>query len=122
VLLVRLNRPDRLNAYQFDMLDHLLREVDADNDVRMIVGTDPTFPRWRSIGVLELGRMMRLWPPAKTASKAAAKLGVAVTDQETDSLGVVAESHVQVAGLLGDPRSGGVGGDPGEGHPTAVVL
>jgi enoyl-CoA hydratase/carnithine racemase len=55
VLLVRLNRPDRLNAYKFDMLDHLLREADADNDVRMIVGTDPTFPRWCSIGVFELG-------------------------------------------------------------------
>jgi enoyl-CoA hydratase/carnithine racemase len=42
VLLVRLNRPDRLNAYNLDMLDDLLRvydEADADNDVRVIVVT-----------------------------------------------------------------------------------
>jgi enoyl-CoA hydratase/carnithine racemase len=42
VLLVRLNRPDRLNAYNLDMLDDLLRvydEADADNDVRAIVVT-----------------------------------------------------------------------------------
>ncbi|HEY1973079.1 MAG TPA: enoyl-CoA hydratase-related protein, partial [Pseudonocardia sp.] len=42
VLLVRLNRPDQLNAYNLDMLDDLVRtydEADADNDVRAIVVT-----------------------------------------------------------------------------------
>jgi enoyl-CoA hydratase/carnithine racemase len=42
VLLVRLNRPDRLNAYTLDMHDELVRAydaADADNDVRAIVVT-----------------------------------------------------------------------------------
>jgi enoyl-CoA hydratase/carnithine racemase len=42
VLLVRLNRPDRLNAYNLDMHAELLRvydEADADNDVRVVVVT-----------------------------------------------------------------------------------
>jgi len=42
VLLVRLNRPDRLNAFNLDMHHELLRlydEADADNDVRVIVVT-----------------------------------------------------------------------------------
>jgi len=42
VLLVRLKRPDRLNAFNLDMHHELLRlydEADADNDVRVIVVT-----------------------------------------------------------------------------------
>jgi len=42
VLLVRLNRPDRLNAFNLDMHHELVRlydEADADNDVRVIVVT-----------------------------------------------------------------------------------
>ena len=42
VLLIRLNRPDRLNAYTQYMKDELIRtydEADADNDVRAIVVT-----------------------------------------------------------------------------------
>ena len=42
VLVVRLNRPDRLNAFTLDMQHELLRlydEADADNDVRVIVVT-----------------------------------------------------------------------------------
>jgi hypothetical protein len=35
---------------------------------------------------------------------------------------VFAEVHEQVAGLLGDPVSGGVGGDSGEVHAATVVL
>jgi len=42
------------------------------------------------------------------------ELAVPVTDQETKLVGPVAEVHDQVAGLLGDPGPGGVGGDPGE--------
>jgi hypothetical protein len=40
------------------------------------------------------------------------ELGISVADQESGLGGVVAEVHEQVAGLLGDPGAGGVGGDP----------
>ena len=50
------------------------------------------------------------------------ELAVPVTDQEPKLLGAVAEVHQQVAGLLGDPGAGGVGGDPGEVHAAAVVF
>ena len=42
------------------------------------------------------------------------ELGIAVADQESELLGVVAEVDQQVAGLLGDPGAGGMGGDPAE--------
>ena len=60
--------------------------------------------------------------PANTASKAASELGISVADQEPELLGAVTEVHQQVAGLLGDPRAGGMGGDPGEEHAAAAVL
>ena len=50
------------------------------------------------------------------------ELAVPVADQEPEPVGAVAEVHEQVAGLLGDPGPGGVGGDPGEVHAAAVVL
>jgi hypothetical protein len=50
------------------------------------------------------------------------ELAVPVADQELEPVGAVAEVHEQVAGLLGDPGSGGVGGDPGEVHAAAAVL
>jgi hypothetical protein len=49
-------------------------------------------------------------------------VAVAVADQEPGSFGLVAEVHEQVAGLLGDPGAGGVGGDAGEVHAAAAVL
>ena len=67
-------------------------------------------------------RMMRMSAPANTASKAAVNLAVPVADQEPELVGVVAEVHEQVAGLLGDPGPGGVGGDPGDVHAAAAVL
>jgi hypothetical protein len=36
--------------------------------------------------------------------------------------GVLAEVHEQVAGLLGDPGTSGVAGDPGDVDAAAVVL
>jgi hypothetical protein len=36
--------------------------------------------------------------------------------------GAVAEIHQQVPGLLGDPGSGGVGGDPGDVHAACGVF
>ena len=50
------------------------------------------------------------------------ELAVSVADQEPELLGAVAEVHQQVAGLLGDPGAGGVGGDSGEVHASAAVL
>jgi len=50
------------------------------------------------------------------------ELAVPVADQEPEPVGALAEVHEQVAGLLGDPVAGGVGGDPGEVHAAAVVL
>jgi hypothetical protein len=42
------------------------------------------------------------------------ELAVPVADQEPELIGSVAKVDEQVAGLLGDPGAGGVGGDPGE--------
>ena len=50
------------------------------------------------------------------------ELGIPVADQEPELLGAVAEVHEQVAGLLGDPGAGGMGGDPGEVYAAAAVL
>ena len=50
------------------------------------------------------------------------ELAVPVADQEPEPVGAAAEIHQQVAGLLGDPGAGGVGGDPGEVHTAAAVL
>jgi hypothetical protein len=47
-------------------------------------------------------------------------LAVPVADQESVLVGSAAEFHQEVAGLLGDPGSGGVGGDPGAVHPAGV--
>ena len=51
-----------------------------------------------------------------------AELAVPIADQEPKLGGAVAEGHRQVAGLLGDPAAGGMGGDPGEVYPAAAVL
>ena len=50
------------------------------------------------------------------------ELAVPVADQEPESVGAIAEVHEQVAGLLGDPGPGRVGGDPGEVHAAAFML
>jgi hypothetical protein len=50
------------------------------------------------------------------------ELAVPVADQEPEPLGVLAEVHEQVAGLLGDPGAGRVGGDPRDVHAATVVL
>ena len=50
------------------------------------------------------------------------ELTVPVADQEPEPVRSLSEVHQQVAGLLGDPVAGGVGGDPGEVHAAGVVL
>jgi hypothetical protein len=54
--------------------------------------------------------------------EAGGELAVPVADQVAELLGAAAEVHEQVAGLLGHPGAGGVGGDPGEVHVAAAVL
>ena len=50
------------------------------------------------------------------------ELAVAVTDEESELGGAVAEIHQQVPGLLGDPSSGGVDGDTGDVHAAGGVF
>jgi hypothetical protein len=50
------------------------------------------------------------------------ELAVPVADQEAELLDAVAEVHKQIAGLLGDPGGGRMGGDPGNVHPAGPVL
>ena len=54
--------------------------------------------------------------------KGGGELAVSVADQESEPVGAVAEVDEQVAGLLGDPDAGGMGGDPGEVHATTAVF
>jgi hypothetical protein len=63
--------------------------------------------------------MIWMWAPAKTASNAVA---VPVADQELEPVGSVVEVQEQVAGLLGDPGAGVVGGDTGDVHASTAVL
>ena len=50
------------------------------------------------------------------------ELAVPIADQELELGGVVTEVDEQVAGLLGHPGAGGVGGDPGEVYAATAVL
>jgi hypothetical protein len=50
------------------------------------------------------------------------EFGVPVPDHETDLVGVLAEVHEQVAGLLRHPCSGRVGGDAGEVNAAGVRV
>jgi len=49
-------------------------------------------------------------------------LAVTVAEQEPDDGGLFIERDEEVAGLLGDPGTGGVGGDAGEMHTPVVKL
>jgi hypothetical protein len=62
------------------------------------------FARGARIGL----RMMRMSAPVNTASNGVVNFAVPVADQEPVPVGAIAEVHQQVAGLLGDPGSGGV--------------
>ena len=50
------------------------------------------------------------------------ELAVPVADQESESFGAIVEVHQQVAGLLGHPGPGRMGGDPGNVHAATGVL
>jgi hypothetical protein len=50
------------------------------------------------------------------------ELAVPIADEQPERLGALAEIHQQVAGLLGDPVPGGMGGDPGDMYAAAAVL
>jgi len=76
------------------------------------------FARGARIGV----RMIRMSVPVKTASNVAVNFVVPVADQEQELVGAFAEVHQEVAGLLGHPVPGGVGGDSGEVYAATAVL
>ena len=67
-------------------------------------------------------RTMLMSAAAKTASNAGCELAVPVAGQEPEPVGAVAEIHEQVAGLLGHPGTGRVGGDPGDVHAATLVF
>jgi hypothetical protein len=50
------------------------------------------------------------------------ELGVTVAHEELEGLGLLAQRADEVAGLLGDPRTCGVGGDTGQPHSATVEL
>ena len=75
------------------------------------------FARGARIGV----RMIRI-SAREHRVEGADERAVPVADQEPELVDVVAEVHQQVAGLLGHPGPGGVGGDPGDVHAAAPVL
>ena len=50
------------------------------------------------------------------------ELGVAIADKEPDAAPGVVEIHAEVAGLLGQPGAGRVGGDTQDVYPAAGVL
>ena len=66
--------------------------------------------------------MMRMPAPAKTASKAVVNLLSRSRIKNRSCSARVAEVHQQVAGLLGHPAAGGMGGDPGDVHPPGPML
>ena len=65
---------------------------------------------------------MRMSASGEDRVEGGGELAVPVADHESELGGVVAEVHQEVAGLLGDPGAGGVGGDRGEVHAAAAVL
>jgi hypothetical protein len=50
------------------------------------------------------------------------ELGVTVPDEKPEAVAGVVEVHEQVAGQLGQPGAGRVGGDPEDVHPAGGVL
>jgi hypothetical protein len=60
--------------------------------------------------------------PAPDVVEGPGGLAVTVTDQEPDDGGLLIKRDGQVAGLLGDPGTGGVGGDTDETDSPVVQL
>jgi hypothetical protein len=54
--------------------------------------------------------------------KGGGELGVAVPDEEPEAAAGVVEIHAEVAGLLGQPGAGGMGGDAEQVHPAGGAL
>src|SRR5664280_2241127 len=50
------------------------------------------------------------------------ELGVPVADQEPEPAGTILEVDQEVACLLGHPRPGGLGGNPGQVYPPGLDL
>jgi hypothetical protein len=100
---------------------------------RVVVGGvefgDSVWPSRRNAELVQLPALSpRRWLPREQVGagehrvEGGGELAVPVTDQKPEPLGAVAELHQQVAGLLGHPAGGGMGGDPGDVHAAAAVL
>jgi hypothetical protein len=69
------------------------------------------------------GLLMILVPSAaNTASKEPVNLGVAIADEELDSVGLVGAVNREVAGLLGHPVSSRPGGHAGDPYEAGLVV
>ena len=65
--------------------------------------------------------MMRT-PSGEDGVEGGGELGVAIADKEPEAAAGVVEIHDEVAGLLGQPGAGRVGGDPEDVYPAGSVL
>ena len=84
-------------------------------------GTDPALGN--GVGVRGLDRRADDLgaEPVTEVIEGPGELAVAVPEQEPEA-GLLIKRDGQVAGLLGDPGAGGVGGDAGEVHASVVQL
>ena len=71
-------------------------------------------PRW-TLHHLDAGR-------GEYGVECGGELGVAVTDQIPEPVHPFVKVHQKVAGLLGNPRPGRMGGDPGQIDPPPLNL
>jgi hypothetical protein len=106
--------------------EHPLKVATAeDEDAVEAVGAEGAYPAFGvGVGVRRLDRRADdlSAEPVPHVVKGSGELAVPVVDQEPDDGGLFIERDEEVAGLLGDPGTGGVGGDAGEMHTPVVKL
>jgi hypothetical protein len=76
--------------------------------------------RWRAVPAAESSPHRRR--PRRIRYRTRSELAVAVTNQASEPMHPSVQVHQEVAGLLGDPRPGWVGGDPGQMDPPPLHL
>ena len=70
---------------------------------------------WRCPGDLDAGG-------AEHRVEHGGELGIAVAQQEPEPVDAIVKVHQQVAGLVGNPRAGGMNGHPGHVHLSGAEL
>lgn len=103
------------------------RQVPAAQDQQVVEalaaeGAYPTFGEGVGVGRLHRGPDDPGTDGAPYRIEGSGELGVAVADEEPDRQGAAARGDEEVAGLLGNPPAGGVGGDAGQVHRKRVVA